>query len=150
VIRPEVIASLKHLFEEEIAFDRVLGLKIESLSEDGPRVRFEMRPPLVGHPVRKILHGGVTAAVLDATAGLAIMCNIAQSHAHLSAAEQMSRFRGLGTIDLRIDYVRPGKGEWFVATAQVLRVGNKVANVRMELKNDRDELIASGAAAFIL
>ena len=59
-------------FEQMIPFNRVLGLKIDSLDPKTPRLRFDMRPELVGNPVRQILHGGVISATLDVVGGLAI------------------------------------------------------------------------------
>lgn len=147
---PKVKEALRKLFEEYIAFDRVLGLKIVSYSAEKPSVRFDMRPEFIGHPVRKVLHGGVIAAVLDATAGFAIMIAIARKHAGDPPEVQMNHFRQMGTIDLRIDYIRPGRGAYFIASAHVFRVGSKVASVRMELENDSGEIIAAGSASFVV
>ncbi|NJS37914.1 MAG: hypothetical protein HC783_01720 [Rhodobacteraceae bacterium] len=55
--------------EEHIAFNRVLGLKVESFDPHAPKLRFDMRPELVGNPVRRILHGGVISATLDVAGG---------------------------------------------------------------------------------
>jgi len=63
---------------------------------------------------------------------------------------QLGLFRRLGTIDLRVDFLRPGKGAHFIATAQVMRLGSRVASVRMELENDAGELIATGAGSFMV
>jgi uncharacterized protein (TIGR00369 family) len=147
---PAVKAALQQLFEEDIAFDKTLGLRIASLDFTRPTLRFDMGPNLIGHPVRKVLHGGVIAAALDTTAGLAVMLAIIHAHADAPPAEQMQRFRQLGTIDLRVDYVRPGRGAHFIASAEVLRLGSRVANTRMDLVNDSGELIASGSAAFMV
>ncbi len=43
-------------------------------------------------------------------------------------AAKLSR---MGTIDLRVDYLRPGRGEHFTS-AGVLHSGNKVAVARVE------------------
>lgn len=147
---PAVKAALRQLFEEDIAFDKTLGLRIASFDFARPTLRFDMQPNLIGHPVRKVLHGGVIAAALDTTAGLAVMLAIIHAHADAPPAEQMQRFRQLGTIDLRIDYIRPGRGAHFIAGAEVLRLGSRVANTRMDLVNDGGELIASGSAAFMV
>ena len=37
-------------------------------------------------------------------------------------AQRLQRFGKLGTIDLRIDYLRPGIGEYFDLQAEVLRL----------------------------
>ena len=54
----------------------------------------------------------------------------------------------MGTIDLRVDYLRPGLGQSFSAKGFVLRTGRKVAVTRMELHNDKDLLIAVGTGAY--
>ncbi len=62
----------------------------------------------------------------------------------------MHRFGRLGTIDLRVDYLRPGIGRHFTASAEVVRLGGRVGSVLMRLVNDEDLLIATGAASYIL
>jgi len=49
---------------------------------------------------------------------------------------------------MRVDYLRPGLGQWFEAKGYILRTGNKVAVTRMELHNDTGELIAIGTGAY--
>lgn len=143
-------AALVELFERRISFNEVLGLKVESMDAQDFRMRLAMRPDLVGHYLYGRLHGGVISAALDATGGNAIMLAIAEKHAHESADQVMHRFARLGTIDLRVDYLRQGLGAWFVASAQILRLGGRVASVQMRLVNDGGELIATGAAAYIV
>ena len=140
-------AELRRTFEQIIPFNRVLGLRINSLDFKAPRLRFDMRPELVGNPVRQILHGGVISATLDVVGGLAIaLASIARK-----AEETPARhFPDIGTIDLRIDYLRPGRGHYFVATGRVVRLGGRVAVAHMELVNDTDEQIATGSAAYIV
>ena len=140
-------AELRRTFEQIIPFNRVLGLRIDSLDFKAPRLRFDMRPELVGNPVRQILHGGVISATLDVVGGLAIaLASIARK-----AEETPARhFPDIGTIDLRIDYLRPGRGHYFVATGRVVRLGGRVAVAHMELVNDTDEQIATGSAAYIV
>jgi uncharacterized protein (TIGR00369 family) len=49
-----------------------------------------------------------------------------------------------------VDYLRPGFGRTFRATAYVLRVGRKVAVTRMELHDDQQTLVAVGTGAYIV
>lgn len=149
-ISPAVKAALRQLFEEEMAFDKILGLSIASFNPERPLLRFDMRPELLGNPLRRVLHGGVIAAALDTVAGLGLMLAIVRAHAGDPPQEQLARLGQMGTIDLRIDYLRPGRGAHFIASAQVLRLGAKVASVRMELENDAGELIAAGSAAYVV
>jgi uncharacterized protein (TIGR00369 family) len=140
-------AELRRTFEQIIPFNRVLGLRIDSLDFKAPRLRFDMRPELVGNPVRQILHGGVISATLDVVGGLAIALASITRKAEETPAQI---FPDIGTIDLRIDYLRPGRGHYFLATGRVVRLGGRVAVAHMELVNDKDEQIATGSAAYIV
>lgn len=138
-------AVLKQLMEVHIAFNKHLGLKVESFDPAAPQLRFDMRPELVGNPMRQILHGGVISAVLDVAGGFAIMLSLA-GDIELTA----SKFPNMGTIDLRVDYLRPGRGKHFIATARIVRKGSRIAVTHMELANDAGELIATGSAAYVV
>lgn len=145
----EALARIHEIFSE-LPFNKLLGLEIVSLDHDRPKIRFAMRPDLIGNTYQGILHGGVTSAVLDVTGGLVAFSGLVKNLARIPVEERIQRFAKVGTIDLRIDYLRPGKGEWFEATGYPLRTGNKVAVARMELHNDSGELIAVGTGAYLV
>lgn len=134
------------IMREHVPFNRVLGLEIESLDPAAPKLAFAMRPELLGNARRGILHGGVISATLDVVAGFAIMLALAKDRHHGEKLE----FPHIGTIDLRVDYLRPGRGRRFVATGRVVRLGSRIAVAQMELVNDEDELIATGGAAYVV
>lgn len=147
---PEFIAGLATIFEEKIPFNRVLGLKITQLRPERVVARIDMKPELMGHFVHNRLHGGVISAGLDAIGGLAVMAAIGARHMTETAAQRLQRFGKLGTIDLRIDYLRPGISAHFELRAQVLRLGSRVASTRMEFLGADGKLLSSGAAAYIV
>lgn len=147
---PEFVDGLVRMFEQDIPFNKVLGIRLEEVTGAGVRCAIEMRPELVGHYLHQRLHGGVISAMLDATAGLAVMAAIGARHMDEPPARRLGRFVRLGTIDLRIDYLRQGIGPRFVAQAQVLRLGSRVASTRMEFLGPEGELVATGAAAYIV
>jgi uncharacterized protein (TIGR00369 family) len=143
-------AALADLFERRIVFNQLLALKIGSVTPGDVRARFDMRPELVGHYAHGRLHGGVISAVLDALGGLALMASIGQRHAGESTDQVLHRFAKMGTIDLRVDFLRPGIGHHFLAQAEVMRLGGRVGSTQMRLVNDQGSLIATGAAAYII
>lgn len=143
-------AALVDLFERRITFNQVLGIEVVSLDPACPRVRFAMRPELVGHYSYGQLHGGVTAAVLDAAGGFALMIGICEKFSDEGAEQVMARFSRMGTIDLRIDYLRRGLGRTFEASALVTRLGGRLGSVQMRLESDDGTLIATGAAAYVI
>jgi uncharacterized protein (TIGR00369 family) len=63
---------------------------------------------------------------------------------------RLERFGRVSTIDVRVDFLRPGIGKWFTVTAYVLRTGKKIAVTRIELHNDQDDLIAVGTASYVV
>lgn len=143
-------AALRDVFESRISFNKVLGFTIESFDPAEPRVRFDMRPELVGHYLYGRLHGGVISAVLDATAGFALMCALADKHRDETAEQVMHRFVRLGTIDLRVDYLRQGIGVRFHAAARIARLGGRIGSTQMTLVNETGTLIATGAGAYVI
>ena len=147
---PEFIAGLQRIFEDQIPFNHVLGLKIASLRPEAVVGRIAMRKDLVGHFVHNRLHGGVVSAGLDAMGGLACMAAIGARHMDETPSARLHRFAKLGTIDLRIDYLRPAVGELFELRAEVLRLGSRVATTRMEFLGEDGKLLCSGAAAYIV
>ncbi len=147
---PEFIDGLKLIFEEKILFNRVLGLKITTLRPDRVMGRIEMKPDLIGHFAYNRLHGGVISAGLDAMAGLAIMAAIGGRHMDEPPLQRLHRFGRIGTIDMRIDYLRAAIGTHFDLSAEVLRLGSRVATTRMEFRGADAELLATGSAAYIV
>ncbi len=146
----EFIAGLTQIFEELIVFNQVLGLKITSIKPSQVRARIDMKPNLVGHYAYNRIHGGVISASLDALGGLAVMAAIGARHMNESPQQRLQRFAKLGTIDLRVDYLRPGIGEWFELRAEVMRLGSRVASTRMEFLGADGKLLSTGSAAYIV
>jgi acyl-coenzyme A thioesterase PaaI-like protein len=150
VFEAEFTERLCEIFESHIAFNKVLGLQIDALEADIVRAHIRMKPELIGHFTHQRLHGGVISATLDAMGGLAVMAAIGARHLDEPPLARLQRFGKLGTIDLRIDYLRPASGALFRCTAQVLRLGSRVASTRMEFLDAEDRLLSCGAGAYIV
>ncbi|MBK6593426.1 MAG: thioesterase family protein [Burkholderiales bacterium] len=147
---PEFIQGLTKIFEEFIVFNTVLGLKIASIKPERVVAHIAMKPELVGHHLFNRIHGGVISAGLDAMGGLAVMAAIGARHMDEAPLQRLHRFSKLGTIDLRIDYLRPGIGENFELRAEVMRLGSRVASTRMEFLAADGKLLSTGAGAYIV
>jgi len=149
-VRPtnERVAHAWEVFEERIPFNRFLGLRLEVVKPPEARLSFDMRPEFVGNPLRGSLHGGVISAALDTVGGLVAFASLLDRAE--SGQENVERLANVGTIDLRVDYLRSGVGRSFVVTGQALRAGNKVAVVRMELHNEEGVLIAVGTGTYLI
>jgi uncharacterized protein (TIGR00369 family) len=131
----------------EIRFNQFVGMNSDSFDFENGRIHFDMRDELIGNRSFNIMHGGIIAGVLDTVSAFVLIINGAWRMTYSATNKQ--EFRG-GTIDLRVDYLRPGKGKRFVASGNILRQGNKVAVVRSELRNEQDELIAVGTGTYLI
>lgn len=150
VFEPEFIEGLKSIWEEKIVFNQVLGLKITQVHPERVVATIAMKPELIGHYAHHRLHGGVVSAGLDAMGGLACMAAIGARHMNEPPQQRLQRFAKLGTIDLRIDYLRPAVGEHFELRAEVMRLGSRVASTRMEFFGADGKLLCCGSGAYIV
>lgn len=145
---PRLAQAVVHFFDH-IPFNKMLGMEIGYAGRDGFAVKLPMRPELVGNFIHGILHGGVISSVLDVAGGCMAVVGAFERSKGMPEEEQRAILSKIGTIDLRVDYLRPGKGKWFEATARLLRTGNKVAVTRMEMHNDEGELLALGTGTYL-
>ena len=150
VLEPEYIEGFRQIFEEKIVFNKTLGLKLTQVSPEGVVARIDMKPELVGHFAYYRVHGGVISAVLDAIGSAAVMAAMAAKHMDETPAKRLERLTQLGTMDLRVDYLRPGIGDYVTITANALRVGSRVGSSRMEFCGPDGTLMSTGAAAYIV
>jgi len=150
VFEPEFVAGLKKIFEEKIVFNQTLGLKIQTLEPEQVVGRIVMRRELIGHYAHNRIHGGVISASLDAMGGLAVMAAIGARHMDEPPEQRLVRFGKLGTIDLRVDYLRPGTGEYFDLHATVMRLGSRVASTRMEFRGASGKLMSTASGVYIM
>lgn len=141
---------LRRLYDDMLPFNRLLGIRVTALEPDCGRMAFAMREALIGNVFHGILHGGVISAVLDTVGGMTASAGLVERIAGLTEAEIEANFARVGTIDLRVDYLRPGKGERFSASGRIMRSGRKVTVVRMEMHNERDLLLAVGTGTYMV
>ncbi|MFV9670802.1 thioesterase family protein [Pantoea sp. ARC607] len=138
------------IFVYHMPFNQALGLELMRLDADYAEISFSNKSMLVGNQVQQILHGGVIAAVLDVAAGMVCVSNALTRQESISEADLRHRLSRMGTIDMRVDYLRPGRGERFTATSSLLRAGNKVAVARVELHNQQGDYIATATATYLI
>lgn len=131
-------------------FVKLVGMHLTEASFEGVKARFDMKPDLIGNPFKQILHGGVIATALDMVGGIMGVVGVYQrmKEDNVPRDERNLRLAKLGTIDMRVDYLAPGRGKHFEASATLLRVGKKVFVTRMELRNEENDLIAAGTGTY--
>lgn len=148
VDQARIEAEVIEMMEQRTPYQKALGIRLQSLR---PLVlRLDWRPDLVGHYQSGRLHGGVIAAVLDTVAGAALMVGLADKHPQDTVEQLLHRVTRLGTIDMRVDYLRPGLGKHFLASAEITRLGGRVGSTQMRFSSDEGLLLATGAASYIV
>jgi uncharacterized protein (TIGR00369 family) len=130
--------TLRELMEGWIPFNKFLGMKVVEIRKSFARIELPFREEFIGDPVRRALHGGVLSTLADTAGGLAVWSELPDDRGRVS------------TIDLRVDYLRPGKPELIAAEAQIVRQGNRVgvADVRLFHPSAPTETVATGKGVY--
>jgi len=132
---PRTPDDLMRLMEDHVPFNRLLGMKGESVGHGACVLVLPVRAEFVGDPRRPALHGGVVSSLIDTAGGLA-------AWSALAPGESVS------TVDLRVDYLEPaGLGEPLRAQAELVRKGNRVCHVRIAVTQG-SVLVAEGRGVY--
>jgi uncharacterized protein (TIGR00369 family) len=127
--------ELLQIMEEHVPFNRLLGIRGESVSSGRGVLVLPVRPDLIGDPRRPALHGGVLSSLIDTAGGVA-------AWSALGPDETVS------TVDLRVDYLEPaGLGAPLRAEAELIRKGNRVCHVKVAVTQD-GRLVAEGRGVY--
>lgn len=107
------------------------------IQEGFAKIRIPYKPELIGDPRSMALHGGIISMAMDSVGGAAAMTT-------LSSVEDK-----LSTIDIRIDYLRPGQAEDLIVEGRLVRSGNRIIVTKMiAFQKEDTNLIAEGKAVY--
>ena len=134
------LATLTKLVEEYIPFNKFLGLKLHNFDAETGRLttRLELRPEFVGNAQRQMPHGGILSFVIDATSGVAAA----------AALDDPALAVKLSTVDMRVDYLKPARGQTLYTHSEVMRSGNRTIVVRSEIVDEVETRVALGLNVF--
>lgn len=140
------------VFVKESRFLKNFGFSIDSIDTEMCVLRFNMSDDLSATIRTPNLHGGAIASVLDTVGSMPVFARVISKKKGKSLHDRLQKLEAnelrLGTVDLRIDYLRPGAGKYFLAKGWILRAGTSIAVTRMELHNDAETLIAVGTGTY--
>ena len=108
----------------------------------------EMQKDLIGNVAFQILHGGVAATLLDSIGGIVAMGELYKRAEADQLPDTLKKVSRLATVDMRVDYLAPGRGEYFIARAETLRMGRKGCTMRMTMTNNEGKAIATAIASY--
>lgn len=95
---------------------------------DGDKIKLKVNLKEISFNPYKIAHGGLIFGLGDTIMGI---------------AARNSKGKNCVTLNSTIDFLKPGKGEFLIAEATVVKVGKTTCVVRTEIFNDEDDLIAT-------
>lgn len=146
---PKIHAAKR--FFENIPFNKMIGLELVHLGSDYCEFKMSMDKDLIGNWVKGILHGGVISSALDVAGGAIAFIGAWEylESKNIAGDELSKRLGRIGTVDMRVDFLRPGLGQEFKITATLLRVGSTVAVTRMDFVNEKNILIATATASYV-
>jgi uncharacterized protein (TIGR00369 family) len=82
-----------------------------------------------------IVHGGLTATLLDTALGTL-------------ASHVPGNKKGAVTVELKVDFLSPGIGEKFICRAEVVHNGRQLVRMEGKVRNEKGNLIASATGTF--
>lgn len=116
-----------------------LSCKVTHLEPGKMTMTMPYKPEFIGNPLTRVLHGGVTASLIDHCGGFACMSALTDSRYLLS------------TADLRVDYINPAPADTIHCEATVIAHGKSLMRSDIVAWNkDRTVKIAFGRAAYML
>jgi uncharacterized protein (TIGR00369 family) len=118
-------------------YARFLGISIDVV-DDAYVCHLAFRDEHIGNPLLPALHGGVTGALLESAAIFHLVWDLNSTSIPT-------------TINMSIDYLRPGRPVDTYASGVVTKQGRRVSNVRVEAwQGARDKPIAAAHGHFLL
>jgi uncharacterized protein (TIGR00369 family) len=130
-------AAQLEAFLQSVPYIRFLGMRAE-LAGDEMTAILPYSPHLIGNVMLPALHGGVIGAFLEMTA-----------LAQLSVVQATPKVHK--TIDVTIEYLRPGRPVTTYARADLRKVGRRIANIHVEAWQEaRSKPIAGLHGHFLL
>ncbi len=127
----------RDVLENRVPFNHFLGLKLVEAIEGRVVVKLTYKSDLIGDPRKPALHGGVIATLLDAVGGAAGMTTLRSTRDYLA------------TIDLRVDYLKPGEPRDLYAEGKLVRSGGQIIFTHMvAYQGEEKTVVAEGRGVY--
>jgi acyl-CoA thioesterase len=122
-------------FLQTIPFNALVGLRLVRFHADGVTIGCTMRAEL--RNAHGMLHGGVSATLVDVAVGVAL-------------TRYLGRPRAATTVELKISYLRPVKDGKVTARARLVRVGKNLCTARVDVFNGSKEPAAVALVTYMI
>jgi uncharacterized protein (TIGR00369 family) len=131
--RPYTRDELNELIRK-MPFNHHLGLRVARVYKDGITLECGVTETLTnGYGT---LHGGVTATLVDAAVGIALIGQLGG--------------RAVTTVELKLNYLRPAMRGKVRARARIVKSGKTLAVGAVDVHDEHGHLMATGMATYML
>lgn len=72
MLKKMALSGIANLFAEKMPFNKLIGMQVTHYDFEKVELRIKMDDKLIGNPFHNILHGGVTASLLDVAGGMIV------------------------------------------------------------------------------
>jgi len=138
---PEKLKQKLHEFALGFPFFQLIGFEVLDFGPGFSKTRIVLRDELKNP--NGVVHGGVIATLIDA--------GITQAMLMTDAYQQIRETKGMmTTLDLRVKYLRPLSAGSLTCSAEVPRIGKRIAHASALVTGDDGKEIAMGDSMLML
>lgn len=119
----------------ETSFNATLGFKVVRVWKDGITMEAAVRPELTN--IFGTLHGGVTATLVDAAAGVALFGLLGGQ-------------RAVTTVELKVNYLNPAGDGKVRARSKIIKLGKTLAVFSVHVHDEHGKAVATGLVTYML
>ena len=120
---------------KKMPFGELVGIRPIKAHKDGLTIACMVRPELMN--TMNVLHGGVTATLADAAAGMAIV--------RLTGGQKR-----VTTVEMKLNYFKPVTEGKLTARAYVIRLGSQIAVARVDLHDHKKSLVGTALVTYMI
>jgi acyl-CoA thioesterase len=117
-----------------VPYAKFLGLELGEVALGEATVHLAVRDELKQN--QGVVHGGAIASLIDTASAFALLT-------YIDVHERVT------TTDLTIHYLRPVTEGRMSATAHIVRAGRRLFVLSVEVRNDRNVLVATAVTTYI-
>ncbi|HEX8423854.1 MAG TPA: PaaI family thioesterase [Pyrinomonadaceae bacterium] len=132
-LTPDEQRRIQEAFEN-VPFAHLIGMELGEVTRGVATLRLAVRDNLRQN--RGVVHGGVTASLIDTAAAFAILTLLEPG-------------QSTTTIDLTIHYLRPLFNGQAMARARVLRAGRRLIVVAVDIVDEAENLVATALTSYL-
>jgi uncharacterized protein (TIGR00369 family) len=115
-------------------FNDLLGIRLVEEHEDGVTIEMPIREELLNS--NRVVHGGATAALVDAALGIAIT--------------RKWKGRLVSTVEMKLNYLRPATEGKLTARSKLIKAGKTIVVGTVEVSDDAGRAVAFGLLTYML